>query len=104
MKPLLKKQYENVPLSVEKEWKAFFRQVALTLGCSQNAAYCLALKFGGPVLAKYISVMKSELQRHCREIEKGAARPASEILGATGETGTHATTAEYGRKRRSARS
>jgi hypothetical protein len=84
MKPLLKTSYCNLPLSVPEPWKAFFDHAAGTLGISRNAAMCLALRLGGPILDSFSQQMKNELKRACRRISKGDLENAlenSEILG-----------------------
>lgn len=70
-KPLFKVEYVKLPLSVPENYADFFQTVASTLGISRNAAMCLALKFGGPILHTYARSMGCELKRSCERISKG---------------------------------
>jgi len=76
MKPLLKTPYCNLPLSIPEPWRDFFDRHASTLGISRNAAMCLALKLGGPVLEKFVVVMRAQLKHQCDTLEVSAGRPA----------------------------
>jgi hypothetical protein len=81
-KPLFKTPYVNMPLSIQEPWRDFFDGMAASLGISRNGAICLALKFGGPILAKYVEVMKKELKGQCDRIGRSGETPSiSEILG-----------------------
>lgn len=84
MKPLTKTDWVNLPLSIPVPWRELFDTAAQTLGISRNAALCIALKLGGPLLHVYIQVMKDELKREHARIEAGV-RSASEILGSPAE-------------------
>ena len=72
--PLLKKDYVNIPVSIEKAVRDFFDQHADMLGVSRNAALCLALKIGGPVLGEYVKSMRSMVKQSCGAIAAGAER------------------------------
>jgi hypothetical protein len=72
--PLLKKDYVNIPVSIEKGVRDFFDQHADTLGISRNAALCLALKIGGPVLGEYVKSMRAMVKQSCVAIAEGAER------------------------------
>ena len=78
-KPLLKTQYVNLPISIPEPWKEFFDQQARKLGISRNAAVCLALRFGGPILEAYFDTMKRRLQEEYEHI--GSLPGLSKILG-----------------------
>lgn len=75
MKPLLKTEYVNLPLSIQKPWEEFISGIALVLGTSRNAALCLAIKFGAPILSVYVQKMRSELKKHCDAIDPGGKHP-----------------------------
>ncbi len=62
MKPLLKVEMKNLPLSIPAAWMDFFDGHAQTLGVSRNAVFRLALKFGGPVLQRLCDVAKDRLR------------------------------------------
>lgn len=85
MKPLTKTNWANLPLSIPVEWKSYFEETAQILGGSRNQVMCMALKLGGPILGKYVEVMRSNMQKHCAEIthEQDTCKWPSEILGAT---------------------
>jgi len=76
MKPLLKTEYVNLPLSIPAPWREFFDKHASQLGISRNAALCLALKLGGPILGKCVDVLKDQLQGQFERLGK-----VSEFLG-----------------------
>ena len=106
MKPLLKQDWVNLPLSIQAEWKEFFEQTSSVLGISRNAALCLALKFGGPILGQYVQVMRAELKLACAAISKVSGNTPmeiSEILGPPEMPGLSDTKPGYERKRASKR-
>ena len=79
-KPLLKVNYVKLPLSIPENYSDFFSTVASTLGISRNAAMCLALKFGGPILHTYARTMGCELKRACARISKGGIPDGVEMF------------------------
>lgn len=78
MKPLLKTEYTNLPLSLPVAWRDFFDEVAETLGISRNAALCMALKFGGPMVDHMVGQARQSLKAACGN---SASQETSEILG-----------------------
>lgn len=78
MSDLFKTQYADVPLRIPKPWQQFFEKKAATLGISRNAAYCMALKFGGPMLDEMISQARRSILAACGNSEPPKSR---EILG-----------------------
>jgi len=76
MKPILKTEYVNLPLSIPAPWREFFDEHASRLGISRNAALCLALKLGGPILGKFVGVLKDQLRLQYERLGK-----VSENLG-----------------------
>jgi hypothetical protein len=83
MRPLTKKDWVNMPLSMPIEWRDFFDDMAAQLGYTRNAMLCQALRFGGPILAKYTEVFKRGLKAECERIERMAGKEPktfSEIL------------------------
>jgi hypothetical protein len=95
MRPLIKTNWTNLPLSIPSEWKEYFEDTARILGGSRNQVMCMALKLGGPILGKYVEVMRDDLARHCQSIKSVPEFP-SEILGATAPP----PTADNGRNER----
>ena len=81
MSNLFKTEYTNIPLSIPLPWREFFDQKAETLGISRNAAFCIALKFGGPMLDHMIGQGKAMLIAACGN-PRGNCQPekTSEIL------------------------
>jgi hypothetical protein len=81
MKTLLKTEFCNIPLSIPVQWRDFFADKAATLGISRNAAFCMALKFGGPMLDEMISQARRSIEAAC-----GKCPPSktSEILDSPG--------------------
>jgi hypothetical protein len=75
MKPLLKTEWVNLPVSVPLPWRNFFDDYARKLGISRNAALCLALKLGGPILQRYFQVMGDELRDHYESIGRKLGNP-----------------------------
>jgi len=96
MKPLLKVPYVNIPVSVPEDWRDFFDDQARFLGISRNAAFCLAMKLGAPILEKYGEAMRREVRAMRRRLVQ-----CSEILPhpATGRPGV-----KRGHERRNATS
>jgi hypothetical protein len=78
MNDLLKTEYCNIPLTIPKPWREFFQKRASTLGISRNAAFCMALKFGGPMLDEMISQARRSIHAACGN---SAPLKTSEILG-----------------------
>lgn len=78
MKPLLKTEYTNVALSLPKAWRDFFDKAAENLGISRNAAFCMALKFGGPMIDHMLTQAKQTLLAACGNC---ASSETTKILG-----------------------
>jgi len=95
MKPILKTEYVNLPLSIPAPWREFFDQHASKLGISRNAALCLALKLGGPILEKFVTVLKDQLQVQYERLGK-----VSETLGPPVLVPICAKAGAYERKKR----
>jgi hypothetical protein len=74
---LTKTEWANLSLSVPAPWRDHFRHQAETLGISMNAALCLALKLGGPILTRYVSVMQQQLQDEYHRIGVLTGKPAA---------------------------
>ncbi len=96
MKPILKTEYVNLPLSIPAPWREFFDEHASRLGISRNAAICLALKLGGPILGKMVEVLKDQLRAQFDRLGK-----CSETLGAPALAPVRATPGTYERRKRS---
>lgn len=79
MDPLLKTVFVNLPVSIPEPWRQFFDRTAGQLGCSRNAAICLALKLGGPLLSQHVVTMREQLRAECQRVKD--ARQVSKILG-----------------------
>jgi hypothetical protein len=80
MKPLLKRERCNMPLSIETSWRDYFDQAAQTLRMSRNGVLCFTLSLGGPMLAKYIAKIRADMMRECKGIESGPLK-SSEFVG-----------------------
>lgn len=78
-KALFKTPHVNLPVSIPTDWAAFFAATAGKLGISRNAAVCLALKLGGPLLQEHVCHMREALRRECQRMRR--ERCVSKILG-----------------------
>jgi hypothetical protein len=76
---VFKTEFVNLPISIPGPWRDFFDQTAASLGISRNAAVCLALKIGGPILQQHVQVMREQLRDECRRIQR--TKQVSKILG-----------------------
>ncbi len=108
MKPLIKTEWKNLPLSVPAPWKEFFDNYAQKLGVSRNAALCLALKLGGPILERYFHCMEKQLHQAYEQIGTGDGVPIklpgnfpgnSEILGPPAQPPNRATQPAHERRK-----
>src|SRR2546425_417365 len=102
---LYKVEWKNIPITVPVPVCEAFDQYADVLGTSRNSAINLALKFGGPLLAKYVEVMRRNLELECQRIDAVGTVPCfSEILGPPAIPGSPAMQgADERRKRKSDR-
>lgn len=69
--PLLKTEYCNLPISVPKEWKADIQEKARRLGISRNAAFCLIVRMGAPLVESHLQLMEKSLKQNCRKVAAG---------------------------------
>jgi len=101
----VKKEYLNFPASVPVGWARDMESHAETLGISRNAAFCLAVKMGAPILSAHVRTMR-DVQRQilegiCRTGNQvKLARTVSKILGATRKAGPVVSGAGEQRKSR----
>jgi len=83
--------YKNIPATVPETWLREMEGHAETLGISRNAAFCLAVKMGAPILAAHVATMREVQRSICREVAGrvknpvGIAGALSEILGSAGK-------------------
>lgn len=72
--PLLKETFVNIPISVKKSWRDNIKEKAKRLGMSQNAAFCLIVRFGAPFVEAHLLLMEKNLKAECRKIASGKVR------------------------------
>lgn len=81
-RPLLKTEFADLPVRIPCEWRDFFDLMAYRLNCPRNQAICMALKFGSPILERFVSLMESEIETRCELIGRLKARSTLyEVLG-----------------------
>lgn len=85
--PVSKTEWKNLPVSLPKSWVRHIEDRAKQLGVSRNAAFCLSLRFGAPILDAHLDLMRETLKEVCGKIATGNFRikDLSEILAPTGK-------------------
>jgi len=76
---LFKTEHVNLPVSIPSPWRQFFNHLAADLGSSRNAAICLTLKLGAPILAQHVITMRDQLRAECKRLQD--TKQVSKILG-----------------------
>jgi hypothetical protein len=97
-KALYKTPHVNLPVSIPADWLGFFAATAGKLGISRNAAVCLALKLGGPLLHENVLHMADALRRECARMRQ--ERCVSKILGIPPDGIAVAKSAQHERRNR----
>lgn len=100
MKPPLKVEWQNVSLTIPKTQTDYLDELAGLLGISRNAIFSLALRMGGPLLARHAENIKLSVKLACERFSPPPPVETVETPGAADLADLAVKTEAHERKRR----